>query len=374
MKIYLNNFEGDLPLTLDVVYESVSATPERPNELSGPNFDAEFELRRANFERLFAQNFNLASKWSQEHIAFAQEALSNAVGGMAYFHGHSRVQRASDHGDDYPVVNSWETPLFTGVPSRSFFPRGFLWDEGFHQLLISRFNPTLSLDAICHWLDLLNQDGWIPREQILDDEARSRVPNEFIVQRNNRANPPTLFLALDQLIDEGHVKNGELSAIYPRLVSWFNWFNTTQTGPLPSTYAWQGRDLNDYELNPKSLSSGLDDYPRATHPTSDEYHLDLRCWMALAAQVLGKISLRLGKSNQPYLALETQLKDFELLNKLHWDERNKIYADYGHHSNNVVLKRITYKDERGQVQKRMVRKVLEQPRNQFVNHRYGFGN
>ena len=216
---------GDLPLTLDVVYESVSATPERPNELSDANFDDEFARRRDNFERLFAQNFNLASKWSAAHVHFAQAALSNAVGGMAYFHGHSRVQRADG---DFPVIDSWETPLFTAVPSRSFFPRGFLWDEGFHQLLISRFNPTLSLDAICHWLDLLNQDGWIPREQILDDEARSRVPDEFIVQRNNRANPPTLFLALDQLIDEGHVKNGELSAIYPRLVSWFNWFNTTQ--------------------------------------------------------------------------------------------------------------------------------------------------
>ena len=226
---------GELPLTLEVIYESKSADPERPNRLSGENFDAEFHLRINNFHRLFSANFNLGSKWSTEHVKFAEAAVSNAVGGMAYFHGHSWVQRGSE-----PVQNSWETPLFTGVPSRSFFPRGFLWDEGFHQLLISKFNPTLSIDAICHWLDLLNQDGWIPREQILDDEARSRVPDEFIVQRNNRANPPTLFLALDQLIDSGSLKLGELESIYPRLVAWFNWFNDSQAGPLPSTYAWQG--------------------------------------------------------------------------------------------------------------------------------------
>ena len=94
--------------------------------------------------------------------------------------------------------------------------------------------------------------------------------------------------------------------------------------------------------------------------------------MALATQVLGKISLKLGKSNAAYLALETQLKDFELLNKLHWDEKNKIYADYGHHSNSVKLVSVKYKDERGQPQRKMVRKVFEKPFNQFVNHRIVF--
>lgn len=37
--------------------------------------------------------------------------------------------------------------------------------------LTRRWDIHISLDIIGHWLDLMNADGWIPREQILGAEA-----------------------------------------------------------------------------------------------------------------------------------------------------------------------------------------------------------
>lgn len=34
------------------------------------------------------------------------------------------------------------------------------------QLLISKWAPAMSRDMLAHWLDLMNQQGWIAREQV----------------------------------------------------------------------------------------------------------------------------------------------------------------------------------------------------------------
>lgn len=62
------------------------------------------------------------------------------------------------------------------------------------QLLVSAWDRSTSVDVLGHWLSVLHvhnegggrgtgcEGGWLPREQILGEEARKRVPAEFMAQ------------------------------------------------------------------------------------------------------------------------------------------------------------------------------------------------
>lgn len=64
-------------------------------------------------------------------------------------------------------------------------------------MILARWDPNLAMETVGSWLDLMNANGWIPREQILGWEARSKVPSEFVVQSSDVANPPSLILTVE---------------------------------------------------------------------------------------------------------------------------------------------------------------------------------
>ncbi|KAL7609119.1 mannosyl-oligosaccharide glucosidase GCS1 [Lactuca sativa] len=358
---------------------------ERVNSLTGTSLTSHLQKKENEFDDKFNKIFNPSDKLDFESMEVGKAAIGNLLGGIGYFYGQSKIlfPQPSKHKSGGDSVLYWPAELYTAVPSRPFFPRGFLWDEGFHQLLIWRWDMHISLDIIGHWLDLMNIDGWIPREQILGAEALSKVPEEFVVQRPSNGNPPTLFLVLQDLVC-GMMKNKfsateskEISAFFERsfgrLEAWFQWFNTTQSGQHKSSYYWHGRKESQtiFELNPKTLSSGLDDYPRASHPSEEERHLDLRCWMLLAADCMHSISNQLINKQQStnlYGDTANLLADFDLLNKMHFDKDYGAYFDYGNHTEKVRLRRQLVEKNGKPPSLELVRQVLEKPELRLVPH------
>ncbi|KAL3981907.1 Mannosyl oligosaccharide glucosidase family protein [Acanthocheilonema viteae] len=315
---------------------SFSVGEKKP--IKGDDFSKLLEQRTKEFNNKFEAVYGLSAKgYPDFYQELGRVALSNMLGTIGFAHGSNRVQSS------YSSKQSFYGPhsLLSTCPSRSVFPRGFLWDEGFHQLLLMKFNPDLSLKIIASWLDTMNVDGWIPREMILGKEAELRVPAEFIVQRDSIANPPMLFYLIEKYLDHSYQEE-VVKKFYPRLSVWHKWLNSTQVGKKAGTYRWRGRNATtDNELNPRTLPSGLDDYPRATHPTDEEYHVDLCCWMALSARVLSKLAKLAGDSQneEKYLADYNYLTDLNRFDNLYWSKTKQRYCDYGLHSNNVKLER-----------------------------------
>ncbi|KAH9314208.1 hypothetical protein KI387_022835, partial [Taxus chinensis] len=334
--IVIFQISGKIPFEMDLVFVSGTnaqnrQVQERLEKISGIQLTEHIKEQERIYEDRFQKTFNLSDKVNEEAMVVGRAAISNLIGGIGYFFGQSRISVPKESrervGSDIALY--WPAALYTAVPSRSFFPRGFLWDEGFHQLLICRWDLHMCLDIMGHWLDLMNIDGWIPREQILGAEALSKVPEEFVPQYTTNANPPTLFLVL--------------------------------RGKHPSSYFWHGRDNTTHrELNPKTFSSGFDDYPRASHPSEDERHVDLRCWMSLAAECMNLISRLLGLTSSKYHPTAKQLSDLNLLNEMHYDNISGMYFDFGNHSEQVSLKWKEVLDEKNAYSRRELRRVVSQ--------------
>ncbi|KAJ9094479.1 hypothetical protein QFC21_006018 [Naganishia friedmannii] len=349
------------------------------------------------YDARFAETFALPSEFSSgSYTKFAQSITSNLIGGIGYFYGDSIIDRSfkqpydedgtDDDDDDEDAYTGPQGPtrepsreLLTATPSRSFFPRGFYWDEGFHLPIIAEWDNDLALEILKSWIGLIDENGWVAREQILGEEARSKVPQEFQTQYPSYANPPTLPMAVTGYIrrlkaaerkraeagqaaavdglleaqlgfgqlplgqpasssalitahlDSPALASSYLHSIYPALRRHYLWFRRTQRGQLREwgrratsrveAYRWRGRTEHHV------LTSGLDDYPRAAKPHVGELHVDLMSWMGFFARTMRDVAEYLGEEDDAVEYRRHERGILANLEDLHWSEDDQAYCD-----------------------------------------------
>jgi mannosyl-oligosaccharide glucosidase len=318
-----------------------------------------------SFERDFAHVFGPKAPFqTEQHLGFSEYVLSNLLGGLGYFTGTIQVDNSKKAIYAETTAKFWEksneakkhaTPqtkgpfeLLTHTPSRAMFPRGFLWDEGFHLLPVLDWDADLAMEVFRNWISLMDDQGWIAREQILGAEAEATTPADFITQLPHIANPPTMFMVMSRFVDMlrgttkyyGHdswylnkADAGKefVAEMYPLLKRHYEWFRQSQSGDMeahsvPSAnlnegYRWRGRTP---ETN---YASGMDDYPRAEPPDISELHLDALCWVGLMADVLEKVAAFVEKDTDA-VSYQNHARGVKTnLEAVHWDDKQGLYCD-----------------------------------------------
>lgn len=350
------------PFQMEVVFIHTEDVEEEivkrsETELTGNALDGLLERSRDAFDERFHHVFGLKKKGlSEGEINFAKSALSNVLGGIGFFYGSSIAQKKNTEDNSADNLEFLEPiSLLTATPSRALFPRGFLWDEGFHQLIIQRWDPELSRSCMRSWMRAMQESGWIPREQILGTEARNRFPGHIrhlLIQHPKVANPPTILMPLQFLASVNRTEAGRdehvfsgcrqssgnavdtldasstlefLKSALDRAKKYYMWLKRTQSGDKEYSFRWRGRssDVKSPDGYPLTLASGLDDYPRAEIPSLRERHVDLHSWMTWASGILAKLSEKVGQDPSPFLEEHRQLR--RSLITLHgYSERNSM--------------------------------------------------
>lgn len=144
---HMFNQASVIQITYRAVVASGSGTLRNPSDFPQKSFDTS----RENFENKFGRVFpKIPQQYSEAVNGFARMSVSSLLGGIGYFYGTSITEddAAKSKNSLSAVMGSQieETssrPLLTATPSRSFFPRGFYWDEGFHQLIIGLWDADL---------------------------------------------------------------------------------------------------------------------------------------------------------------------------------------------------------------------------------------
>lgn len=340
-----------IPFQLDIVlsvkpdtYESYilqpKSLPPTIEQLSHASLTKLLEEKSEEFNIKFDNLYKLRQKkFDLDEIKIAQFALSNLLGSISYFYGDTLRYYKPNESSENMIVRTKPGELLATAPGRSFFPRGFFWDEGFEQLVALHWNTSITIEILESWMNRQDKSGYIEREQILGDESRSKVPSKFQVQSEDVANPPTFFITISHLIkyltQQAEIKTDssnnikipkniklKLKEIAEHLELYLNYLVTTQESPVtPGAYQWSSRTKDHV------LPSGFDDYPRGILPTDNDLHVDLQSWVCYGYKVLSEISdileLKDHEYKNKYIAYSNTLKEY------FFNQKTGLYSDFG---------------------------------------------
>lgn len=315
-------------------------------------FEESEAVKRNRFYEVFYEKFlNQSVSYQDEDgikkLRLSMYAFSNLIGGISYYSGKFLELNNVYH-------HSFKE-VFTCTPSRNKFPRGFLWDEGFHLLIVCKFNEGLCIQMIDNWLNLMDIDGWIAREQIRNEETAYGLDERFIHQDSYEGNPPTMLFPILYLMNRHKTIEKEensqnlknfLHKCFNKLKLWFFWFLENQNDyekldffdetflfSEKLNFRWHCKgDCEDGNF----LGSGLDDFPRQPPGTLSKSHLDIHIWILFFSETLAKLA--------KLLNLTTDYKEYD---SIYQDLHEKLYEEFLDKSDNFFKDAIieTIRDE-----------------------------
>ena len=210
------------------------------------------------------------AEWKKESALslWGMRALSNLLGNLAHYNGTL-------------ITKGYKRPLMSLLsiqPSRTKFPRPFLWDEGFHLLAIYEYRPRIALSILVGWLETQDESGWIPRELALSLRDRWSIPDRFLQQDPMVANPTSLVFVIRRMMPR---MDGDMKFyFFQKLSKWLAHLMKTQASDTQGCFRWKQRTVDH------CFASGLDDYPRSPRVITSECHLDLHVWLILLARTV----------------------------------------------------------------------------------------
>ena len=220
------------------------------------------------------------------------------------FYKSISVNKVNTHSPEGNIKYFWTTP--DRVPHRHMW----LWDSGFHALMMSRFNIKAAEDSIIAMLTQIQKDGFLPHmanphdcSDVTQPCILSWISYELYLKSHNKKFLKNVVSYLDKYLT------------YDFLYRDYN-----HDGLL----SWK-TDPND--VNCKCGESGLDNSPRFDFD-EDMDCIDFSCYFALDAKYLSKIYKVLGNKRKEKYWKEKYIKTTKLINDLMYDESTHAFYDY----------------------------------------------